>query len=519
VVGHFWYNREVQNSPDNFSRVQQSATLSEVADSRAGSRDSRLLNQTNSTGKENVFQKESQEKVQKEHQKFESDLKKDIGATDRELDAILDEDVYVDENNLKSFIDIHYSGDLNVLENAKKHLSIQKMLGMKVTTEKLKSFLSENIDEKQELSTEDQIKAYKEQLSTKGKSSVFILKSLIAKFGSDLEISAWTENWKEFLRLHELSKTRSPKEREAIQSIIARADYTSENAFSIALATIQSSTELSETTKREIVAEFDGSYVTTVVQMDSGLQLLKDRKKEASRLLGTKQAELDSLNSDIEELKQQLENLPEGNSKREKLEQQISKKTDLLKDTQDQVELLKTESRKQTAFEIRSGFFAELNPVGSRSLKIPEKFSLKLPSNTLPFTGLKNLRTVNLAFVCDALKRHGIMNEVFSPNLDSGTIPSKSHRDTGHLILESLGIADKQILSEKDIATVNRDLSRIMDSGVLSPREHLIQMGLYDLKEQYFDIRLFQNALLFARENRRMKQERFSKKLLELSQR
>lgn len=512
----FWYNVQMRNIPDNFSTKEQSATSFEVADSPNENQVFPTLDQSNFTPNHKEIHSESmQENLENERTNFDSDLRNEIRTVDQELEAIIEEEVFINENNLKSFINTHYSGKAKALDVALKFFDEQSTLGVKVSENELKRKVNSELKEKQELSTADQVKQYTESIR-KGKSDTEILKLLITKFQNNRDVSVWVQNWKQFLRLHELAKTKPPQEQRAIQKIISKADFSSENAFVVSLNSIRSSTEISDQTKFEILAEFDGSSFTTVDQMDAGLKFLRNRKEQATSLLNTKVEQLDSLNSDIENLRKKIDNLSPGDPHRKEFEDQLSHKKDLLKNTQQEVELLETESNRENSFEIRHGFIAKLNPDGSRSLKNPENFSLRFPSNALPFTGMKNLRSANLAIACSPLIRLGILDEVFRPNIENNAVPSKAQRSIGHFILENLGFDDSIILPESDIRQLDKDLSRLMKpSGVKSPRQHLIDLGLYDIKDQALNMKQFERALIFTKENRYVLDDDFSEKLKE----
>lgn len=460
--------------------------------------------------RENHVQSESQRKSQEE---FDSELQNEIQNIDDEIDQELSED-FINPGNLHAFISEHYPNNENAYQIAHEFIEKQSIIGLDVLPNEVRAKVDLKLNETSSLNKEEQIKKLKTDLQSQGKTSEQILKSLLEKFGDDTEIPVLVENWKNFLRLHELASSKSPKERRAIQRIISRADFTSQNSFTVSLNAIQSSVELSDQTKLEISMEFNGADVHSVSQMDSGLQFLKGQKQKINATLNKKVEQLNTLNSDIKNLRNKIEDLSPSDPKRKELEDQLSQKKDLLKNTKNHVELLEREGKRDIAFEIRSGFFAKLNSDSSRSLKIPENFSLKLPSNALPFTGIKNRRTVNLSFVCSPLIRFGILDEVFSPNLESDTVPMKVHRDMGHFILDALGIDDKQLLSESDISQLDKDLTRLTDShGMKSSREHFVDLGIYNTIDQKLDKKQFKRALFFVKENRHVKDDVFSEKL------
>lgn len=489
--------------PERFTSKFESADSWESADS---------LRENHDQAKYSIEKSNAQKKSQEE---FDSDLLEEIQRTDKALSQELkDNGSIINQSNLFAFIQENYFQNNEAFKIARTYLQQQELFGLTVSKNELRQKVDTIISREQTVSKEDQIKGFKENLQTNGKSSEQILRLLLNKFGNETEIPALISNWQKFLRLHELAKTKSPQEQRVIQRIISNADFTSESAFSVSLSAIQSSVELSDQTKLEISMEFNGADVHSIRQMDSGLQFLKSQKQKINSVLNKKVEQLNTLNSDIKNLENQIDDLLSGDEKRKELEDQLSQKKDLLNKTKVHVEFLETERKRDIVFEIRSGFFAKLNPDSSRSLKNPENFSLKLPSNALPFTGMKNRRTVNLSFVCSPLIRFGILDEIFSPNLESDTVPMKVHRDMGHFILDAFGIDDNQLLSETNIAQLDKDLARLTDSnGVKSSREHFVDLGIYNIADQSLNMKQFKRALVFVKENRHLKDDVFSEKL------
>ena len=132
--------------------------------------------------------------------------------------------------------------------------------------------------------------------------------------------------------------------------------------------------------------------------------------------------------------------------------------------------VLRNTKASKTSFVLRKEFSAKLNPNGSRSIKIDENFTIKMPSNWLPFTTTKNLRAINLAFPYKILRNLHVADIIFSPNLENGSVPTKSQRDIGHLILSSLAIDDTKILSEEYIKHLRKSLSFLKPKGGKSPK-------------------------------------------------
>ena len=141
-------------------------------------------------------------------------------------------------------------------------------------------------------------------------------------------------------------------------------------------------------------------------------------------------------------------------------------------------------------------------------------FAIKLPSNFLPFTDLKNLRSINLAFPYKILKNQNIANIIFSPNLKNNSVPTKRNRDISHLILSTLKIDDSKILSENNILQLNKDLSRLTSvQNGKSSKEKLIDLGIFDIQSQSLDKSKFREILKFIRENRSLDDDAFFDKL------
>ncbi len=130
-----------------------------------------------------------------------------------------------------------------------------------------------------------------------------------------------------------------------------------------------------------------------------------------------------------------------------------------------------------------------LNQDGSRSIKIRDNnFSIQLPSNRLPFTDTKNLRAINLAFSFKILKEQNLAGFLFRPSLKNNSVPSRSQRGMGHLILSSLEIDDTKILSEENIKQLKKDLSFLNPKNGKSNQENLIELGVFDVSSQSINL-------------------------------
>lgn len=363
----------------------------------------------------------------------------------------------------------------------------------------------------EELSSEDRIKAAKNQFDKQGKSQTEILQLLISKFKNEEAVSVWVVNWENYLKLHQFAASKPPAERQAIQRIISSADFSNENAFATSLNKISNSSEISAQVKLEISQNFDEKNVSSVNEMDAGLKQIKSQKKLIEKEIGVKSREKKSLENDIDNLEDELKNLSQDAPKRQELEKKLKQKKGVLKQTESEIENLEQEKSKNISFKIRDGFRAKLNKDGSRSIVITSaNFSIKLPSNFLPLTGTKNLNSINLVFPYLALRSQNIAKDIFSPNIKDDSIPSKEQRKMSHLILKSLGIVDKKILSEIKISRLNADLARLTASqSGKTGQECLIDLGIFDIASQSVNKSQLERALKFIRENRELRDDVF----------
>jgi len=71
----------------------------------------------------------------------------------------------------------------------------------------------------------------------------------------------------------------------------------------------------------------------------------------------------------------------------------------------------------------------------------------------------------------------------------------------GHLILNSLGIADTKVLSEENIKKLKKDLQFLKHKGGKSPKEYLIELGVYDVASQSLDREEFKKRLELIKDN------------------
>ena len=386
-------------------------------------------------------------------------------------------------------------------------------LGTSFSEKRIKKAVNNDLEINNELSVEDKIKSYTETI--KNKPQVEILRLLITKFENEKGVETLIGNFRNFLKLHQFAESKPPRERKAIQNIISKADFTSENAFATSLTEIAQSSEISKTTKLEISREFNGAKVFSVGDLDNGLKQQQTRKTEIESAINTKSREKIALNSDIDNLETELEKLPLNDPKRQELEEKIEQKKEVLKQTKSDISTLEKAKPKEVKFQLRNGFSAKLNNDGSRSIRINSRnFAIKMPSNFLPFTDTKNLRSINLAFPYQILKNQNIANIIFSPNIENNSVPTKRNRDMSHLILSTLKIDDSKILTENNISQLNKDLSRLTSvKNGKSSKEKLIDLSVYDIQSQSLDKSKFRGILKFIRENRGLDDDLFFEKL------
>ena len=498
------------NSIEKNSAVQKSADPMGSADSLRENQGSPSLEQLNYKTKQQKEQSISREKIDtQEHLKADIDLEKDLEILKPKI---------INLDNFESFINEKFGGNKKAYKIGKDILSMQLVFDIDVTSQDLSHKIKGELLENRELSTADKIKVFKEQLSQEGKSPTIILQTLITKFENEEAVSVWVDNWKNYLKLHQFAENKPPVERKAIQKIISRANFSDENSFDSSLIEIAQSSDISNITKLEIFREFDGAKVFSVNQMDAGLKQLKNRKNKVSKALNAKSQTKKYLDLEIKTLEKELEKLSHNDPKRKELENKITQREEALKQTNTEIVSLKIEKAKDVSFQLRDGISAKLNSDGSRSINISsEDFSIKIPSNFLPFSGNRNLRSINIAFPYLALRSQNIADVIFKPNLSNDSIPSHDQRNLGHLILDSLGIPDDKILSEFDISQMKTDLLRLtsLQSGKTG-QECLIDLGIYDISTQNIDKVQFKKVLVFIRENRGLRDDLFGEKMEKL---
>ena len=452
----FWYNRE--EMPEKFSAMGNSADSKESADSLIGNANSPSLEQFN-----------SRVELEKEQRKFHEEI----------------------DNQDSKRAEINLTNELS-------------FLGVSQSVKEKKQIKDNDLDVDKELSIADQIKNYKEELTKQGKSQSEILSLLILNFENNEIVSKWIKSWRNFQKLHNFAETKPPAERQAIQKIISKADFTNESAFSTSLAEISQSAEISATTKLEIAKEFGGGvHIDSVDGMDYQLKQIKEHTQAIEEEIGLKSREKSSLDSEIENLEDELDTLPLDDPKRQELEGEIEQKKEVLEEIEITINDLKEAKPKNVSFQLREGFNSVLNPDGSRSIKIIDSdFLIKLPSSRWLFSDKKNMRAINLAFPYVALKNQNLAGILFRPNLENGSIPSKSQRDLGYLILSSLGYDDRKILSQENIKQLNKDLSMLNPKNGKPGLENMIEIGVYDVASQSLNKIKLKKVLILVRENR-----------------
>lgn len=477
----------MRNNLENPNGKLESADTVVSADYGRDNRPQLTFDHLNSKARQRTKQKKIYKKIEgKEKIKLDSELEEKMNQLD-----------------LESFVTNEFGDNLHALQFAREYIAEREIFGIPIDKEILKKRVNQELENKNEISTADKIKTFKEQLTQQGKPTTEILQTLISKFANEEAVSTWVSNWKNYLKLHQFAQTKPPNERKAIDRIIARADFTNENAFTTSLAEISNSTEISTQTKIEISQKFDGANITSVNGMDSALKKIKTQKSQIEKEIGTKSREKKSLKSDIETLKSEIEKLNPTDPKLQELEQKLKQKKEDLEQTKKEIDRLEAGKPKDISFQLRNGITTKLNTDGSRSININEaNFTIKLPSHLLPFTGTKNMRSINLAFPYLALQSSNIAGDIFSPPLRNNDVPTKGNRYMGHLILNSLGIDDTRILSEQTIKQLTTDLALLTSAPTLTGRECLIELGIYNLASQSVNKMRLKKILKFIRENR-----------------
>lgn len=471
--------------------MQLSVTSSEVTDSARQNADPLYLRQLNAKAKERIAQQEIHKNIETaEREQADKELKDSLNT----IDSIKDLNLFLKEN---------YPDNPKARKLSLSFFEEQISLGIPPKTDEISTFLDREIMRDNELSVADRIIKLEEELTQQGKSSQEILQLLISNFENETAVQTWVENWKNFQRLSQFAQSKPPQEQKAILSIVGKADFSSATAFETSLTAISKSSDISEATKVEIMQEFKGSSIKSVVGMDAGLKQAKLRKEQFSKVIKQQTQNSEMLSSEIESLENKLEDLEETDPEREDLENQIKQKKEALEQTNKQLTKLKREQPKDISYKLREGFTVLKNQDNSRSIQIDGLgFSLTLPSNRLPFQSLKNLRSVNTAFVYSSLKQLEISQFIFSPELKNNELPTKAQRDMCHTILDSLGFNDNRILDQQEINELNNYLSQLVDKEeYLYPVDRLIALNLYNPVSQKTNIDKLEEMLKSIKEN------------------
>lgn len=475
----------MRNSCENKPATPRLAVSNEAADFHQENHKSPFLNQPIS----NVKQRKEQQNY---HKKIEQEEKEKLNILlEREMDQV----------DLESFVFNEFGDNELALQYARDYIAEKEMFGITITKELLRNSVNKKLENRHGFSIKSEIVMIKKQLTKQGKSTTEILQILIVKFENEESVSTWVSNWKSYLALHQYAQTKSFTEKQAIENIITKADFTKENAFASSLSQISKSSEISIGTKLEITQKYNTENIATVGAMDNTLKQIQTRKMDIEKAIYTKKKEKKSLKSEIENLENQLGTLPPHDPKRKEIDAKLIEKTEKLKDTETTIQTLVEETPKDVSIPLRVGFTAKLNPNGTRTIEIDNfKFSVQLPENRL-FMSRKNMLSINLAFVYSEFSLNG-MERVFIPNLKSGAIPDKKNRLLGSRILKQLGYPINVILSQANIFQLHKDLGKLKQQGSNSAGiEDLEVLGIMDVKQEVNISRL--NACLsFIRENR-----------------
>lgn len=476
---------------EKFSAMRNSPDLFRSGDSLGENQDSPSLKQLNYRAQQNISQVNNHLKTENsEHIKADSDLENELSKME-----------ISNEMELGNFLDINFPNNHNAKVVAEKYFKERKSLGIDVSFKKLKVIILEELEKKENLSMEQRIKNYTESLKGE-KSNKETLHLLIAKFENIKGVETLVGNFKNYLKLYQLAESKPPQERKAIQNIISKADFSDENAFNVSLQEIAQSTEISNETKFEISREFNGANVFSIDDLNHTLQEVKNHREEIDQVIETKSHEKNALKSEISDLENKAEKLPHDSPERAELEAEIEQKKERLKNAETEISQLEKRKPQKTEFVLRQGFLAKLNKDGSRSINIAENdFSIRIPSNMLPFTDTRNLRAINLAFPYKILKDLHIADTIFSP-LENDSVPTKSQRNMSHLILSSLGIDDSKIISEHDIKKLKKDLSELTKIPAKSPQDCLIELGIFDIHSRSINKTKFHGILKGIRDKK-----------------
>jgi hypothetical protein len=488
----------MQENLKNFSDVRRSVNSDmESADSSLRNNTSSIVEQSNSIKK---LRRQQSNIVEKEREKADK-------AFNQELLNI--PEIGITFENLYGFLDARFPKNDKAKELAEKYIQEYQDMGKLLSKKSLNDYLVKKLSNETDISSEERAVVLKEKLLTEGKSDIDILKTLLTNYRDEPEMKTFVENWENLLKLHKYAQTKPPQEQKAIQKIISQSDFTSEESFSAALFAIQNHSKISSETKLDIQRSFKTTGINTIRAFDYALKQEKRYKENLEKRIDTRNNDIQNLNDKVKKLKSDLKNLLPDDTKRAEIEAKIKEKGALLSLLEHELAELNKAKPENVQFLLREDLKGILNVDGTRSVKInSENFSIQLPSNKLPFSGIRNLRSINTAFPYLVLQSLNISDEVLHPDLINNSIPSKSQRDISHLILSSLGIDDSQIIFESDIKQLKDDLSHLVNSEAgLSGRESLIGLGVYNLTFQSVNKTQLKRALRIIRMNRGKKLE------------
>ncbi len=483
----------MQEKLKNFSDVQRSVNSDmESADSSLRNNTSNLAEQSNI--RKNLRRQQSYI-AEKEREKADKTLNQDL---------LNIPEIVITFENLHGFLDAHFPKNVKAKELAEKYIQEYQDMGMLLSKKSLNNYLVKKLSNENAISSEERAIFLKEKLVTQGKSDVEILKTLLTNFRDEPEMKNFVDNWENLLKLHKYAQTKPPHEQKIIQKIISQSDFTSEESFTVALFAIQNHSKISSETKLDIQRSFKTTAINTIRALDYTLKQEKRYKENLEKRIYSRNSDIQNLNYEIKKLKSDLKKLLPDDNKRAEIEAKIKEKGSLLTLFEHELVELNKAKPENVQFLLREDIKGILNVDGTRSVKIiSENFSIQLPSNKLPFSGRRNLGSINTAFPYLALRSLNISDEILHPDLINNSIPLKSQRDISHLILLSLGIDDSQIILESDIKQLKDDLAHLVNSEAgLSGRESLIELGVYNLTIQSVNKTQLKRALRIIRENR-----------------
>ena len=430
----------------------------------------------------------------REHDSAELDLDNELKNYSKET---------VTSENLNGFLDKYYPKNEGAMSLSNRLIQEYSTLGRPLTEKRLTEYIEKNIEHEGKQTVLRNAIVLKEDLASKGKSKIEILKTLIDTYKYTPELKTFVENWRNFLELWQFAETKSPTERKAITSIISNSDFTSLESFEIVLSEIEMSNDISSQTKLLIQRKFKTTGINTVSSFDQTLKQESRFKEKIEKQIQNRHVDIKIMPNEIERLHSELDKLPADDPKRFELESSLEEKGERLKTYHQELSALSNAKPKKVEFQLRNDLIGELRPDGSRFIRIAtENFNIQLPPNNLPFMGTKSLRAINTAFPYLVLRSQHISDEIFSPDLIENGIPKKGQREIAHLILTSLGVDDSKIISERDLSYLKKALSFLIDAkSGKTGRVSLIELGIYSLSDQRVNKDKLQKALQIIREN------------------